>query len=652
MANRGLTGPDLGLILDGGSTLGLADGALLRRASGSGPIAEAAFAALVSRHGPMVARVCRGLLGDRHAADDAAQAVFVVLLRKARSVRDPDRLAPWLHGVALRTARAARAQAARRRRLLGPPDHPDPEATMIDPNQPSPEAAALARERAEILHAAVARLPHRYRDAVILCDLQGLTHAEAAAHLGCPVGTVSARLTRARSQLRTRLARHRLDLDAALAPALAGGSTAARTILAAPASSAARSLAGRVVWAGAAARWQATVAAALVAALAAGGASAGPGDGPQVTAAPPAASANRPPESIPPADDAPRVPASSPAPADDPPRAKTTVGHPTVREVVDFVQFEGRLAASRILEIRSPSDGFLIDLPVAEGDAVARGQVLFQVGNDRSLHSQIEQIAEKIAQVREQLARTRSLARTPDDPAVIRLKEDLDSLQRSRQRFEKDSHSFLIRAPFAGVLGNLTGVIGQEVGPRGNNLPTPGLATLITDDPMRLDFQVGERDYLKIRRWLGAQIGGDYRATIGVGVGDEEGFPHPGRALFRTAQFDEKGFCTLHAELPNADHALVSGQSARVRLEYGGPHPAVLIPDAALIRWGNLKLVEVLVVDDRDVLRVREVKTGDRLVDGLYEVKGGIDARTRIVLDGAKLEFKDRPLAELLAAPK
>ena len=84
-------------------------------AGGRDPAGEAAFAALVARHGPMVLGVCRQLLGDAHHAEDAFQAVFLVLARKARSIRDPDLLGNWLYGVAIRTARCARQQIARRR---------------------------------------------------------------------------------------------------------------------------------------------------------------------------------------------------------------------------------------------------------------------------------------------------------------------------------------------------------------------------------------------------------------------------------------------------------------------------------------------------------------------------------------------------------
>ena len=105
-------------LFEGGSVAGLSDRQLLERytAGGRDPAGEAAFAALVGRHGPMVLGVCRQLLGDAQHAEDAFQAVFLVLARKARSIRDPDLLGNWLYGVAIRTARCAKQQIARRRK--------------------------------------------------------------------------------------------------------------------------------------------------------------------------------------------------------------------------------------------------------------------------------------------------------------------------------------------------------------------------------------------------------------------------------------------------------------------------------------------------------------------------------------------------------
>jgi RNA polymerase sigma factor (sigma-70 family) len=172
---------------------------------------EDAFADLVARHGPMVLNVCRRVLGDAHAAEDAYQATFLVLARKAGSVRRPDALAGWLYGVASRVARKARSAGARRREgaLAGTPEPPDP--------RPDPLAELTARDLLRVLEEEVQRLPEAYRLPVVLCCLEGLSQEEAARRLCWTAGAVKGRLERGRRRLRERLARRGLALSAALA---------------------------------------------------------------------------------------------------------------------------------------------------------------------------------------------------------------------------------------------------------------------------------------------------------------------------------------------------------------------------------------------------------------------------------------------------
>jgi RNA polymerase sigma factor (sigma-70 family) len=203
----------LGSLFADGTAAGLSDRQLLERFVASRD--EAAFAAIVGRHGPMVLGVCRQLLGDHHHAEDAFQAVFLVLARQARSIRDPDVLGPWLHGVALRTARKARTRLARHRRTEGQGALGRPEA---DP-APSVDRTALDREQAEALHVEVDRLPGTFRTPVVLCYFEGLTLDEAARRMRWPVGTLRSRLARARDKLRRGLARRGVAPSAmALAP--------------------------------------------------------------------------------------------------------------------------------------------------------------------------------------------------------------------------------------------------------------------------------------------------------------------------------------------------------------------------------------------------------------------------------------------------
>ncbi len=167
---------------------------------------EAAFAEIVRRHGPMVLAVCRRVLADDPEADDAFQAVFLVLARRAGSVGRPERLGGWLHGVAVRCARRARSAAAGRRAR----EHP-----MSDVAAPA-AADPLWADARPVLDEEIGRLPEKLRAALVLCELEGLGRAEAAQRLGVPEGTLSSRLARAKEALRSRLVRR------GLAPTLAG----------------------------------------------------------------------------------------------------------------------------------------------------------------------------------------------------------------------------------------------------------------------------------------------------------------------------------------------------------------------------------------------------------------------------------------------
>jgi RNA polymerase sigma factor (sigma-70 family) len=169
---------------------------------------EAAFTALVRRHGPMVLGVCRRVLGNDADAEDAFQATFLVLVRKAASLAGRAVLGDWLHGVARRAALNARKLAARRRA----------KEQMLA--RAEAQGDEVRNDWLPLLDEEVCRLPERYRLPIVLCDLEGRTRREAAARLGWPEGTVAGRLARARGMLAKRLARHGLALSAGSLAAL------------------------------------------------------------------------------------------------------------------------------------------------------------------------------------------------------------------------------------------------------------------------------------------------------------------------------------------------------------------------------------------------------------------------------------------------
>jgi RNA polymerase sigma factor (sigma-70 family) len=167
---------------------------------------EAAFAALLRRHGPMVLGVCRRVLHNGHDAEDAFQATFLVLVRKAAALRAPGMLGNWLYGVAYRTALEARKLAAKRRAK---------EALVAPPKETPQDAWADLRPR---LDQEIQRLPAKYRAVLVLCDLEGKTRKEAAGHLGWPEGTVASRLAGARALLAKRLTRYGLAISSGTLP--------------------------------------------------------------------------------------------------------------------------------------------------------------------------------------------------------------------------------------------------------------------------------------------------------------------------------------------------------------------------------------------------------------------------------------------------
>jgi RNA polymerase sigma factor (sigma-70 family) len=193
----------------GGSGGDLSDGQLLERFVRQHD--EAAFAVLLERHARMVWGVCSRILRDSHQAEDAFQATFLVFVRKAAAIAQGERLANWLYGVAMRVAKRARTQPARR--LVHQEEVPDM------PSQDLAHAPGWS-DLSAVLDEEVRRLPCKYREPLVLCYLEGMTNGEAARQLRCPEGTVVTWLARGREKLRQRLQRRGMVLPAAALTAL------------------------------------------------------------------------------------------------------------------------------------------------------------------------------------------------------------------------------------------------------------------------------------------------------------------------------------------------------------------------------------------------------------------------------------------------
>jgi RNA polymerase sigma factor (sigma-70 family) len=188
---------------------------------------DAAFTILLQRHGPMVLAVCQRVLGDSHSAEDAFQATFLVLVRRAASIGKRELLSNWLYGVALRIALRARAQMAARRRR-------ERQAKQMPRAEPLDELSC--QEFRSVLDEEIGRLPDKYRFPIVLCYFEGKSYDQAAEELGCPKSSLAKRLTRARELLRRQLTQRGLTLAAAplalfLAEKAAGASVTARLMM-------------------------------------------------------------------------------------------------------------------------------------------------------------------------------------------------------------------------------------------------------------------------------------------------------------------------------------------------------------------------------------------------------------------------------------
>jgi RNA polymerase sigma factor (sigma-70 family) len=186
-----------------GTLGGLTDSQLLDRFLARAGDADDAFAALVARHGATVLGVCRRMLPASHDAEDAFQATFLVLARRAASIGRREQLGSWLYGVAVRTAKEARRRAARQRAI---------ERQMMNVSRFESEPQGDRDDLVLLLDEELSRLPERYRSALVACELEGKSRRDAAGQLGIPEGTLSTRLARGRKLLRERLLRRGITL--------------------------------------------------------------------------------------------------------------------------------------------------------------------------------------------------------------------------------------------------------------------------------------------------------------------------------------------------------------------------------------------------------------------------------------------------------
>jgi membrane fusion protein (multidrug efflux system) len=613
----------------------LSDGQLLERfATGLGEPRELAFAALVERHGPLVLRVCRTVLHDEDAAEDAFQATFLALARKAGSLWTQDSLAPWLHQAAYRAAIHDRAATIRRRSRENAAAALRPESVAAPHNHDDLE---------KIIHEEIDRLPVRFRVAVVLCDLEGRTHEQAARHLGCAVGTVKSRLARGRKRLRGRLERRgaapALALSTASArEALPAGLARATVVQAATAGAVPISVAvitGGVLMSMILNKVKFAMAAAAVAAVVAAGAFAlrpakivGPAGQDRNAANPPGAKPSRPEAGQ--------------------ERQKVVLTSPRAMDVKVTRQYVCLIHARRHIDIQALVTGRLDEIHFKDGQTVKQGDLMFKI--DPALaRSKLEAENAEAELAQREYDNTKRLAEIqgPNAPQkeVALAKAKLDKAIARRELAKADLNFANLKAPFAGIIGR------PQVQPGEMVKEGDTLTTLSDNSVMWVYYKISEKDYL------------DYMANqkqleedrLELVLADQTRYPHPGKFGALESQIhNETGNIAFRADFPNPDGLLRHGQSGTILIRRK-LHDVIVVPQRATFEITDKRYVYV--VDKDDVVHRREIVVQNEM-DDIYVIKKGVDVGDRIILegigqvrDGEKVEFEFRSPEEVIRGP-
>jgi membrane fusion protein, multidrug efflux system len=642
--DSGKTFSNLRTLFNVGAIGALSDGQLLERfATGRGEPKELAFAALVERHGPFVLRVCRSVLRDEGAAEDAFQATFLALARKAGSLWAQNSLAPWLHQAAYRAAVHDRSATFRRR------SH-EHAAAALRPQTVAPPHHANDDDLKKIIHEEIDRLPGRFRVAVVLCDLEGRTHEQAARHLGCAVGTVKSRLARGRKRLRGRLERRGVAPALALAAASAGGAARA----AVPTSLAEST----VVYAATASAVPASVAvitegvlismflskvklvmtaAAVVAALAAGAVALaqsgigrpkdgtgkpGPADSPSWTYHILVSRNGEPPRKVAVVEMTGDTPIRVDAPGAlilfqpkrdgehdrqsaaerlDQQHGKIVLTSPKVMDVAITQRYVCQIRSQRHADIRASENGYLEKIAVNVGQAVKKGDLMF-----------------KILPIAEQAK-------------LVKVKRDAE---------------WQVIAPFDGIIVRRHAEIGSLI--KEGDI----LTTVSDNSAVWVYFNVSERQYLE---YMAARKQKQEDPKVELILANGNKFPRSGKISAIEADFNnETGNIAFRADFPNPDGLLRQGQTGTILIQQQ-LHDATVIPMRATYEIMDKRYVYV--VDKDDVAHQREIVVQNEM-DDIFVIKKGVGVGDRIVLegirqvrDGERVKYEFRPAEELMRKP-
>jgi RND family efflux transporter MFP subunit len=603
---------------------------------------DAAFELLVRRHERLVFGVCRRMLPDFRDAEDAFQAVFLALARKARGIARREALAAWLYRVAFRTAATARAKWARDAVRLRPLTAASNKSAPIEPSQ---EISACLDEE-------LRRLPERLRAPTILCYLEGRTVDEAARELGCPRGTVASRLARARARLRWRLTRRGLSV-----PSVAVAAVISAEVSAAETHALVGSAVRVVQW------WNAgqgpardgisarvialshevlramsikkltNVAVLVIAAaglLLIGGTLGLQRD---TGAAEPDKSQQRKP-----AAEKPLTEKDAPSPA------RPLVSRPQLRDAAPFEEFRGRLEPALAIDVPARASGRLENINCKAGANVKKGQVLFEIESTIPKENLLKaeanlMVAEAKRRASETdtkrlraLAQNKAVSQEELDRALSTVEIDQASIQIARidiERAKRELDATRVTAPCDGTVARI------QINPGSHVVADKTiLTTVVVLTPMQIVFDMSQLSFQRYQRLLKDGQVKKEGNPLTMGVGEEDGLPHKGMLASFDDRFDpDKNTIQVRGVVPNPAKDFLPGMYVRVRLQFGPPRHVLLLPEDALVSESNKFFV--MVIKDNKVER-RPVKLGWHNGDRQWVVEEGLDKDDWVVIEGAK----------------
>jgi len=330
-----------------------------------------------------------------------------------------------------------------------------------------------------------------------------------------------------------------------------------------------------------------------------------------------------------------------------PPPPPVTVSAPLQREVADWATFTGQFSAVDDVEIRAQVSGYLTEIHFTDGQIVHKGDLLFVI-DPRPFDIQLQQAqaqqqtaAAQLELANKQLSRAVEL-RHGDVVSVDSLDQRVQQQRAAQAALEQGKAAIRaaqlnlefsrITAPITGRISTHRVSVGNLVSGGSNVGSTTLLTTIVSLDPIYLDFDMSENDYLAYQRFAQSPAGRGADHAVDASLSDERGWPHQGRLDFIDNQLD-RGSGTMHARatVANADLFIAPGQFARLRLPISAPRPVLLVPDAALTIDQSRRLVMSVAPDGTVVPKVVGV---GQLSDGLRVITEGLDANDRIVING------------------